>query len=111
MCTLQAGEEVAESKSPSSPSALGLGDKGTSTHNMFEALGEEERENGPPGLADSVLEDSEADSESETWTTGVNNRLKHMSQKTNRWNRWKKVEKGENESPRGSAGIENRFYP
>ena len=40
LCTLRVGEERPESKRPGGPSAPGLGDKGTSTHNMFESLSE-----------------------------------------------------------------------
>ena len=40
-----------------SSSAPELGEKGTSTHNMFSALSEEERKEGPPPLTDSESEE------------------------------------------------------
>ena len=59
---------------------------------MFEALSEEEHEEGPPALVDPESEESEAGSQSETWITNMDSWLKEMSQRTNRWNRWKKLE-------------------
>ena len=60
---------------------------------MFQALSEEEPEDGPPVLTDSESKDSGTDSASDTWTTGVSNWLKEMSQNTKMWNRLRKVEK------------------
>ena len=111
LCTLRVGGEGPESKRPGSPSAPGLGDKGTSTHNMFDALSEEEHEDAPPTLVDPESEESEAGSESETWITDMDSWLKEMSQRTNRWSRWRKVEKSKASRRRAARALKTGSTP
>ena len=95
LCTLTVREDVPGSKSPGSSSAPELGEKGTSTHNMFSALSEEERKEGPPPLTDSESEEdklpAELDSDSEEWLEGMSRWLEEASCRNNRWSRWRKV--------------------
>ena len=73
MCKLTSSEVDPASKKVGSSGAPSFGDKGVRLHNMFEALGEDEREEGPPPMTDSEEEPEEA------------------SCRRNRWNRWRKV--------------------
>ena len=76
MCTLTVCEDDPRLKRSGSPGAPALGDKGIHTHNMYSALSEEERDEGPPPLTDSESEESEPSS---------------SSRSCNRWRPWRKV--------------------
>ena len=98
LCALRTCEHAPESKIPGSPGAPSIGDKGISTHNMFGAVREEEREEEPPAVAGPELD---AGLESEKGTTDIEEQS--MEQ----------VEKGEEvegESPPRGTGAEDRVY-